>query len=208
MNDADPDATTPTSRFFRRATEPVSPLVPADRATLIRLARRSIRYGFEAGEPLPVDLAEHAPALRAERATFVTLKREGQLRGCIGGLEPQWPLVTDAVRHAFAAAFSDPRFPPLARAEYEALTVHISVLSPREPLAFEGEEDLRKRLQPGVDGLILHYRGRRATFLPSVWDSLSTPERFVRELKRKAGIPIDAVPERAERYRSESFGEE
>jgi AmmeMemoRadiSam system protein A len=122
-------------------------------------------------------------------ATFVTLKRAGELRGCIGSLRPTRPLGVDVHANAIAAAFGDPRFPPLARHEFEEVVVEVSLLSADEPIAVVDEADLIARLRPGLDGLVLGYGHRRATFLPQVWDALPEPREFVAALKRKAGLP-------------------
>lgn len=180
-----------------------------DRATLLEVARASIRHGLRHRRALDANPNDYPETLRLHRATFVTLEIDGQLRGCIGALLAHQPLVQDVAVHAYAAAFEDPRFPELTSEEFGQLDVHISVLSPPEPLQFDSEEDLLARLRPGVDGLILHFRHHRATFLPAVWESLPDPYVFLAQLKRKAGLPLDFwSPElRAERYTAEYFGD-
>ena len=184
-------------------------LARPDRAALLDVARASIRHGLRHGHALTVAPEDHPASLRPPRATFVTLEIGGQLRGCIGTLLAHQPLVADVAAHAYAAAFEDPRFPGLTSAEYPRLEVHISVLSPPESLQFDAEDDLIARLRPGVDGLILQFRGHRATFLPAVWESLPDPHVFLAQLKQKAGLPLDFwSPElRAERYTAEYFGD-
>ena len=142
------------------------------------------------------------------RASFVTLHRQGELRGCIGHLEGVQPLVVDVAENAFAAAFRDPRFPPLAEPELAGLALHISVLTPATELEFESEQDLVAQLRPGIDGLILQEGAARGTFLPSVWESLPDPHQFLAQLKRKAGLPSDHWSERIRvfRYETEAFG--
>ncbi len=130
-------------------------------------------------------------ALERPGATFVTLKHGGELRGCIGSLRPVRPLGVDVHQNAIAAAFGDPRFPPLALFEYEGLAVEVSLLSADERIDVLDEDDLVRRLRPGLDGLILEHGFRRATFLPQVWDTLPDPRKFVHALKRKAGLPED-----------------
>jgi AmmeMemoRadiSam system protein A len=134
--------------------------------------------------------ASHA-ALGQAGATFVTLKRAGQLRGCIGSLRPVRPLGVDVRANAIAAAFGDPRFPPLDAFEFEEVTVEVSLLTADERIDVADEDDLFARLRPGLDGLIIEYGRRRATFLPQVWDVLPDPLEFVAALKRKAGLPED-----------------
>lgn len=181
---------------------------PAGQTTLLQVAGDSIRYGLHHGVPLAVHAADYAEELQPLRATFVTLNRLHHLRGCIGVLEARRPLVEDVAENAFAAAFRDPRFPPLDEHELWGLDVHISILSPAEAMTFESEEDLVAQLRPGIDGLILHEQGRRGTFLPSVWESLHKPRDFLDHLKQKAGLPTTYWSDtlKVERYTTESFG--
>jgi AmmeMemoRadiSam system protein A len=134
--------------------------------------------------------ASHA-GLSRPAATFVTLKMRGELRGCIGTLEPFRPLGLDVHENALAAAFRDPRFPPLTAGEFEATSVEVSLLSESRALDIAGEDDLLAQLRPGHDGLVLEYGRHRATFLPQVWEALADPRDFVVALKRKAGLPAD-----------------
>lgn len=181
----------------------------AERQALLDLARASIRHGLTHHCPLPVDPLFYPPPLREHRAAFVTLNKRGALRGCIGHLEASQPLVRDVADNAYAAAFRDPRFPPLTAAELDELEVHISVLSPPEPLRIHSEADLLEQLQPGVDGLILEAGRHRGTFLPAVWESLPRPEQFVAHLKVKAGLPPGYWSDdlRVARYTTEAFGD-
>ena len=179
---------------------------PADRGALLDLARASIRAGLEGGEPR-VRATDYPAGLQAPRASFVTLNVAAQLRGCIGTLEAHQPLVLDVAQNAFAAAFRDPRFPALGRDEFARIEIHISILSVPEPVAFASEADLLARLRPGVDGLIIEEGYRRGTFLPAVWESLPEPGEFLRQLKRKAGLPADywSAGIRIRRYTVESI---
>jgi hypothetical protein len=178
------------------------PLGAADGETLLRVARESIGEGLARGRALPVRAADFPEPLRAARATFVTLHRGGLLRGCIGALEVRLPLVEDVALHAFAAAFQDPRFPPLEPPELCDLDIHVSILTPSTRIDFRDEPELLRQLRPGVDGLTIAQGNRRATFLPSVWESLPDPGDFLQHLKRKAGISGEAaaVPLLAWRY--------
>ena len=152
---------------------------------LLRIARDAI--GTELG--FAPDGAVRHDALERPGATFVTLMRNGELRGCIGTLAAVRPLRADVETNAAAAAFRDPRFLPLRDVEFEATSVEVSVLSMSEPIAFDDEAHLRAQLRPGVDGVILEYGGRRATFLPQVWDTIGEPRGFLEALKHKAGLP-------------------
>ena len=156
--------------------------------TLVHLAAASIDYGLERGRPPIVDLNQSAPILRENGASFVTLKRDGKLRGCIGSSAASKPLVRDVSEHAYAAAFQDPRFPPLQASERDGLSLSVSVLSAPSPMTFSDENDLLTALKPHVDGLIIADGGRRALFLPSVWEQLPQPQVFLSHLKQKAGL--------------------
>ena len=181
------------------------PLSEGQQHYLMELALASIRHGLKHGSPLPVDLAGLAAELKSPRATFVTLQIQGQLRGCIGRLEAGRPLAEDIADNAYAAAFQDPRFPPLRENELEGLEIHLSLLTPAEPMEFTSEQNLLDQLQPGVDGLILAEGSRRGTFLPSVWEQLPTPGEFLEHLKRKAGLPASHWSDSLKvwRYRTE-----
>lgn len=158
---------------------------------LLAVAREAIARGFTEGAPWSPEPSAYPTALRVPAATFVTLERCGALRGCIGTLTAHQPLVADVAEHAFGAAFHDPRFAPLAAAEWPDTAVSISVLSPPVPLAFADEQDLLRQIRPGQDGLILEDQGHRATFLPAVWESLPEKADFWRHLKAKAGLQAD-----------------
>jgi len=166
-------------------------LIRTDQLLLLDLARASIRHGVQAGRPLMVVLEELTDELVMPRASFVTLEKNGRLRGCIGSLEAWRPLAVDVVENAFAAAFRDPRFPPVQDDEVEELEIHLSLLTPPVAMTFSSEDDLLAQLRPGVDGLILSDGHCRGTFLPSVWAELTTPQLFLTQLKRKAGLAAD-----------------
>ena len=178
-----------------------------DNACLLQLAWDSIRHGLAKGKALEVDSSSYPAKLREELACFVTLNRNGALRGCIGHLEALQPLVKDVAENAFAAAFRDPRFPALSEAELDGLEMHISILSPSQPIEFSSEQDLINQMRPDRDGLILEHRGRSGTFLPSVWESLPDAPSFLRHLKLKAGISPNYWSDdiRMFRYTTESF---
>lgn len=160
-------------------------------AYLLSLVRRSIEHTLETGDAWEVDIATVDPELAAVGACFVTLHKDGQLRGCIGSPEAWRPLATDVVQNAHRSAFHDPRFGPLRTQECAALDVHISVLSPAQPFEFSDEADMLAKLNAGSDGLIIEDMGRRALFLPSVWAQLPEPQAFLAHLKAKAGMSTD-----------------
>jgi hypothetical protein len=171
---------------------------------LLRIARGAIgaRFGL-GGEPAPAHEALARPG-----ATFVTLRCDEELRGCIGSVVAHRALALDVHANAVAAAFADPRFPPLSRAEYAAVAIEVSLLSPSEALPSSAEEaDALGRLQPHDDGVILEFGRHRSTFLPQVWEQLPDPREFMAALKRKAGLPGDfwSSEIRLARYRVEKF---
>lgn len=182
-------------------------LSDSHRQFLKELAKKSITYGLKHKRPLPIDLSVLDDELTVPRATFVTLEKLGQLRGCIGMLEACRPLAEDIAQNSYAAAFSDTRFLPVTEAEVEDLSIHLSILSPAERLHCTSEAELLTILKPNNDGLILEDGLHRATFLPSVWESLPDPTEFVHQLKMKAGLPPTywSPQTRAYRYTTESF---
>lgn len=152
---------------------------------LVDIARGSIAEAL--GEVFPS--VPHDEWLNEWGATFVTLTQDGELRGCIGTLQAHRPLAEDIHHNALAAAFSDPRFMPLARHELEATECEVSLLSTTEEMEFRNETDALSQLRPGVDGVIFEYGRHRSTFLPQVWEQLPQPRHFMAHLKRKAGLP-------------------
>lgn len=183
-------------------------LTERDHTELLRLARRSIEAGLDSGHlaQAPIILSD---ALNLPRATFVTLREHSDLRGCCGSIEPRFGLAEDVWRNAWASAFADPRFPPLAREEYPSIDLHVSVLSELERLPVHSERELVNALRPGRDGLLLQHGSARATFLPAVWENIPHPSEFVGHLKSKAGWRPDFWSPDIEvwRYETESFGE-
>lgn len=159
---------------------------------LTGLARASILSGLRTGHPLPPPAMDNLPAALTEPgAVFVTLTRRGRLRGCIGSPMAWRRLVEDVCDNAFKAAFQDRRFPPLTAAEADGedgFDLSVSLLTPPEPMRFSSQDDLLAQLRPRVDGLLIEDAGRRALFLPAVWEQLPDPVRFLGDLKRKAGL--------------------
>ena len=178
-----------------------------ERMSLLLLALDSIESGVRSGIPTTINDGAYSGALNEPRASFVTLKKAGALRGCIGSLEAHSCLVDDVAANAFAAAFRDPRFQKLESDEMDLLNIGISVLGPREALTFDSQQSLLDTLRPGQDGLVLHEGNARATFLPAVWESLPQPAAFLQQLKIKAGLTPDHWSEtlRVWRYTTESF---
>jgi len=170
-----------------------------DLKILLKLARMSILEEFEGKKLINrEEWVKKYPFLEEKRACFVTLKmknkpRGSNLRGCIGSILPYRPLIDDVVANAKAAAFEDPRFPPLSPEEFERIKIEVSVLTIPEKLEYEDKEDLMKKIRPGVDGVILQLANRQATFLPSVWEELPAFDLFFAHLCIKAGLPGDCL---------------
>lgn len=144
--------------------------------------------------------------LHATGASFVTVKREQQLRGCIGSLAAHRPLYVDIFVNA-QKAIQDPRLSPVANQEWPQLAISVSVLSAAEVIDVHDRASLQTQLRPGIDGLTLRSNGKRATFLPTVWQSLPQPAQFVSALFRKAGWDDSSWPSdmTAERYSTQNF---
>ncbi|MDQ5848626.1 MAG: AmmeMemoRadiSam system protein B [Pseudomonadota bacterium] len=155
--------------------------------TLLSMARDAIE----------AELFKRPPNLKTEKwlaqagATFVTLTRDGALRGCIGSLEARRSLAVDVADNARGAAFRDPRFPALTAAEWPQCRVEVSLLSTPKPLRFADGADLLEQIREREDGLILEADGKRGTFLPQVWEGIADKGVFLNELVRKAGLPAD-----------------
>jgi len=179
-------------------------VTPAGGALLARLAAHVVGARL-AGQAASVAVPEDA-VLQAHGASFVTLERQGALRGCVGTLESNRPLYQDVMRNA-VRAMSDPRLPPVTPTEWPDLDIKVSVLSGMESLAAGTLDLLVGALRPGVDGLLLTDGHRRATFLPAVWQKLGEPPAFVAALLAKGGWPAGHWPAdlQACRYTSIEF---
>jgi AmmeMemoRadiSam system protein A len=125
---------------------------------------------------------------KAQRATFVTLSLEGQLRGCIGSLTAAEPVAINVKKNAVNAAFHDPRFSPLSAEEFDRVSIDVSILSEPVPLVYSDADDLLAKLRPAVDGVIIRKGAASATFLPQVWEQLPAPQDFLGHLCLKAGL--------------------
>lgn len=140
-------------------------------------------------KPLETMLAE--PVFQVRCATFVTLKIDHRLRGCIGTLTASAPLAEGVRENTLSAALRDPRFSPLSRAELDPVRIEVSVLSNPAPLSYTDADDLLGKLKPGQDGVVIQKESAGATFLPQVWEQLPRPEQFLSHLCLKAGLAAD-----------------
>ena len=172
---------------------------------LLRQARKVITRGCQQGLPPEVDYQDQPTVFQRPAACFVTLQKHGQLRGCIGSLEPQRPLLDDVLHNAFASAFRDTRFPLVQEQEIPDISIEISVLTPQQSINAPSEEVLLKVIRPGIDGLVIRAGFYSATFLPQVWEQLPDPKDFLAHLKQKAGMPVDYWPDDMECYRYQCF---
>ena len=147
------------------------------------------------------NLLNEYPFLKKDGATFVTLKKDGELRGCIGSIIAHGMLLDDIINNAVSAGFSDPRFNALREDELVQLTLEVSVLSEPTILEYKNFDDLCEKIQPNVDGLILKHGIYQGTFLPQVWKQLPTPKLFLEHLSIKAGSFLSIYEEHPTIYR-------
>lgn len=173
-----------------------------DRHRLLQIARASV-HAHVHGDPPPAPGESDLDARRG--GAFVTLHCDGRLRGCIGHIEADEPLPRVVARCAISACSADPRFPPVATAELDGISIELSILGPLEPI--RGPHDI----EIGRHGLVVEKGWRRGLLLPQVavewhWDR----ERFLDHTCRKAGLPPDAWKYGAAvwRFEAEVFGEE
>jgi uncharacterized protein len=167
-------------------------LTPEEKQTLLRLARQALETGVRGGRLPRLDGTSLTPTLRAEGASFVTLTVHGDLRGCIGALEPYQPLAEDVCEHAVAAALEDYRFPTVRESELASIEIEVSRLTVPLPLEYTDADDLVAKLHPGKDGVILRDGFHRATFLPQVWEKIPNPADFLANLCYKMGTAPDS----------------
>jgi AmmeMemoRadiSam system protein A len=158
-----------------------------EKKTLLQEARGAMEKAVKGEKLQALEMASMTPLLREEGASFITLTIQGELRGCIGALEPYQPLVKDVREHAIAAALEDPRFPPVRPNELNQIEIEISRLTIPKRLEYKDAEDLLSKLRPQVDGVILRDGYRRATFLPQVWEKLPDKAEFLDNLCYKMG---------------------
>jgi len=162
-------------------------LTDIEKQTLLRLARESMECGVRGKKLPPLDKTFLTENLREHGASFVTLTIDGELRGCIGALEPYQPLVDDVREHAVAAALEDPRFRPVVEAELNRIKIEVSRLTAPRLLEYSSSADLLSKLRPHIDGVILKSDFHRATFLPQVWEKIPKAEDFLDHLCSKMG---------------------
>lgn len=163
-----------------------------EKRILLRLAREAIRSAVCQLSLPSVNPDELPEKLRRPGACFVTLKVLGQLRGCIGTLQPKEPLYLAVIRRAESAATADPRFPPVTPEELDLLSIEISALSPCRQLNATTPEEILAQIEPGKHGVVLRVGSSHATFLPQVWEHFADKTQFLEKLAVKAGLFPDA----------------
>ncbi|MEW6673819.1 MAG: AmmeMemoRadiSam system protein A [Thermodesulfobacteriota bacterium] len=185
-------------------------LTDDDRLVLLKLARSVITSELLGNKSIVVNPKDISPAMRQKSGCFVTLHKEGSLRGCIGTIEPTTSLLSCVEANAINAAFRDPRFSPLSGKELDEIDIEISVLTAPRMLNFKDGDDLKNQLVAGVHGVILSQGYRRATFLPQVWMQLPQKEDFLEHLCLKGCMTPSAWKDpqtRVEVYEVEYFSE-
>lgn len=156
---------------------------------ILAIAKQAIQDGLEHTSTIDTSaLLKQNPEFAEAKATFVTLTLYGQLRGCIGSLVAHRPFLDDLIHNAKAAAFDDPRFYPLSPEEFLHVKIEVSLLGAPEAVAYRDVEELKSKICVGEDGIILQKAGRKATFLPQVWEQLPDFELFFSHLCQKAGL--------------------
>jgi len=151
--------------------------------------------------PLKNEVAKKFPEFVLPKATFVTLKQNGRLRGCIGSLVAHRELYDDLIYNAQSAAFNDPRFKPVTQDELDSITLEVSLLSDPVLVKYTDIKDLKSKIQIGIDGIILKFGNKQATFLPQVWEDLQDFDIFFEHLCKKAGLSGDCLNEHPEIYK-------
>ncbi|MBM9518969.1 AmmeMemoRadiSam system protein A [Desulforhopalus vacuolatus] len=171
---------------------------------LLRIAKTAILSRFDRNIEIDRNkLLTDYPFLQLEAASFVTLNYNHQLRGCIGSIIAQRKLLDDIIQNAESAAFNDYRFKPLSKDELQNLHIEVSILTPPEELSYTDFDNLRDKIRPDIDGLILKYGQNQGTFLPQVWETLKTPKEFLDHLSYKAGLSPSVYEKHPTIYRYE-----
>jgi uncharacterized protein len=168
---------------------------------VIALAKAAILVALNQPEDFDLENALKAhPLLEKKGAAFVTINKEPneQLRGCIGSLQAYRPLYEDIIHNAQAAALRDPRFLPLSVEELEQIKIEVSILSEPQQLHYETIDDLKRKIVPFQDGIVLHLHGKQATYLPQVWEQLPKFEDFFSSLCMKANLSSDCLSQHPE----------
>ncbi len=168
---------------------------------IFETCKASIKHGLGYKEMTVDDLDNIPEVFNEYGACFVTLKINGQLRGCIGSIVAHRTLIEDIISNSYNAAFSDPRFKPLEQEEFEHIKIAVSLLSTPTKMDFKNEDDFMSQIVQAVDGIIIRDGNHQAVYLPSVWEDLPDKYEFISSLKMKAGLPPDYFSETFEAYK-------
>ena len=161
---------------------------------ILQIAKEAIKDAVLNRDTIPKnELLQKYPWLKDERAVFVTINEFNNLRGCIGSIVAHRSLIDDIIHNAKSAALNDPRFKPVNKNELDNLEVEVSILTEPKPLPYTTIEDLKSKIKPNIHGVILEHNGHQATYLPSVWEQVSTFEDFFLSLCMKAGLNINCL---------------
>ncbi|MBU5689817.1 MAG: AmmeMemoRadiSam system protein A [Candidatus Aenigmarchaeota archaeon] len=160
-----------------------------DKKFLLNLARKSIEYFLEKRELLNIENVNEK--LKQKKGVFVTLEKNGMLRGCIGTIQPIDPLYIAVIKNAVSAAFYDPRFHPVEYNEMDDIGIEISILTEPKKIIYKNVGELLRKIKIGKDGLIIKSGFKSATFLPQVWEKIPDKKLFLSELCLKANLPMD-----------------
>lgn len=160
---------------------------------MLKLAKDAIKSKFEHSSINLKKLINDFPEFSQKAAVFITIKKNGDLRGCIGSLIAYRSLAEDIIQNSKLAAFGDPRFMPVAEDELKFLKIEISLLSEPKLLIYQDENDLKSKIIPKKHGIIIRYNDKSATFLPSVWEELDNFYLFFSHLLQKADLPQNCL---------------
>jgi AmmeMemoRadiSam system protein A len=167
-------------------------LTEEEGAYLLSVARQTVEEKLMGKKEEGKRETIQSPKFHEKRGTFVTLTKDGALRGCIGHIIPQESMIDGIRENAINAAFRDPRFNPISETEWTRVQLEISILTDPSPLDYTDAVDLLNKLRPGIDGLIIKKGFNQATFLPQVWEQLPDKKEFLSRLCLKAGLDMDA----------------
>ncbi len=189
------------SWIFNKKNEAPQPLTPLDKESenltdfaqnhgkeLFFIAEKSLHSAVMEKAKFTPSRNDFANTLFDKGASFVTLKKNGNLRGCIGSLMPNQAISFDVAANTYAAAMEDDRFSAVTAEELPNIDIVISLLTGYEKIKYKDEADLLNQLRPGIDGLVIRDGNRQGLFLPSVWQELPNKQDFLKNLKLKAGL--------------------
>lgn len=168
---------------------------------LLNIARISLKQAIKDKKTYSPSRRSYPEDIFNRGASFVTLEKNGELRGCIGSVLPTISIAQDVSDNAYAAALSDKRFPPVSAEELPLIKLKISLLSNFYEIKYQNERDLLSKIKEQQDGVIIRDGNRQGVFLPSVWEQIPEKEEFFKQLKIKAGMNPNYWNNRIKVYR-------